>query len=500
MANLIITVLSIALVAVAALMGAYFGGAAFMNGAAQADANRIIKQADQIQAAWSLHATYNGGFFQKVPLSDLTSQGKYLSQEPKPPEKISTESYSFIKLADNTATDGFDGIQLNLLTTDSARKVCMAIAKTAGSGNSAATPKLILSASDRTPTAGRKFDCLFSGTGATPAVGDPMIFVLNVGAPSVAGGGGGGGGSPTAASLAASPGSLSFTTNTNTASAVQTITISNSGGTDAGNVMVSQTSGISYFNLASNSCGSTLAAGNSCTIGINAKSTASAGSYTGNIAVAYSGGSTVNVSLNVTVSAAATANLVVSPTSLSFTTNTNTASATQNVTLTNSGTASATGVNISLSAGGTYFAADTSNCPASIAPNLSCSITVNAKSTASAGTYTGNIAVTSTNGGSPNVGLSVTVSAVSASVCTSTGAGNSAFNGAYNYVGMDPNGYSYFTNSSGKYIAHIYGYWCMLDSLGSSNCNYSNYDVTTACPQGVWQMNMGGVSPPPTTN
>ena len=304
MANLIITVVSIALVAVAALMGAYFGGAAFLAGAAQADANRIIKQADQVQAAWSLHATYNSGLFQTVSVSDLATGGKYLSEVPKPPEKISTDAYTLIKLADNSTADGLNGIRLNLLTTDSARKVCNAIAKTAGNGLPNSTPKKLASASDtdRTPSAGRKFDCLFSGTGATPAVGDPMIFVLNVGAPSVAGGGGGGGGPPAAASLAASPGSLSFTTNTNTASGAQVITVSNSGTAGATGVAVSLSSGSTYFAF-STTCGATLAAGSSCTASVNAKSTASAGTYAGNVAIASTDGGGQNVGLSVTVSA-----------------------------------------------------------------------------------------------------------------------------------------------------------------------------------------------------
>ena len=183
MANLIITVISIALVAVAALMGVYFGGGAFLNGAAQADANRIIKQADQIQGAWSLQATYNGGIYQTVAVSDLATGGKYLTEVPAPPEKVSADTYTFIKLADNTTTDGLTGIRLNLKTTDSARKVCMAISKTAGGGDATATPKKLASGSDtdRTPTGGRKFDCLFSGSGTVPDAGDPMIFVYNVG-------------------------------------------------------------------------------------------------------------------------------------------------------------------------------------------------------------------------------------------------------------------------------------------------------------------------------
>lgn len=61
MANLIITVVSIALVAVAALMGAYYGGTAFMDGQTKTRANTWITQAEQIAAAIRLWSANNGG-------------------------------------------------------------------------------------------------------------------------------------------------------------------------------------------------------------------------------------------------------------------------------------------------------------------------------------------------------------------------------------------------------------------------------------------------------
>jgi len=51
MANLIITIIAIALVAVAALMGAYYGGTAFNQGQEKAKAASLMNQAAQIQAA-----------------------------------------------------------------------------------------------------------------------------------------------------------------------------------------------------------------------------------------------------------------------------------------------------------------------------------------------------------------------------------------------------------------------------------------------------------------
>ncbi|HCM83815.1 MAG TPA: hypothetical protein PKW15_08280 [Alphaproteobacteria bacterium] len=81
MANLIITIISIALVAVAALMGAYYGGQAFLQGQAKARANRVIAQGEQIVAAWSVYAANNGGnYFISTPWASLVPN--YLSSEP----------------------------------------------------------------------------------------------------------------------------------------------------------------------------------------------------------------------------------------------------------------------------------------------------------------------------------------------------------------------------------------------------------------------------------
>ena len=61
MANLIITIISIALVAIAVLMGAYYGGTAFSNGAISSQASQMISGADQIASAWQLYAVDHGG-------------------------------------------------------------------------------------------------------------------------------------------------------------------------------------------------------------------------------------------------------------------------------------------------------------------------------------------------------------------------------------------------------------------------------------------------------
>ena len=91
MANLIITIISIALVAVAALMGAYYGGAAFLEGQTKARVNAIINDMDQIKAAMVARAVNNGGDYSIaiVPSPGLVVADwstlvneKYLASEP----------------------------------------------------------------------------------------------------------------------------------------------------------------------------------------------------------------------------------------------------------------------------------------------------------------------------------------------------------------------------------------------------------------------------------
>ena len=59
MANLIITVIAIALVAIASLMGAYYGGAAFLNNQSAANASTVLNQAQQIAGAWNAYLSDN---------------------------------------------------------------------------------------------------------------------------------------------------------------------------------------------------------------------------------------------------------------------------------------------------------------------------------------------------------------------------------------------------------------------------------------------------------
>jgi hypothetical protein len=74
MANLIITVIAIALVAVASLMGAYYGGSAFLNGQAGSYASALLSEGTQVQGAF---ATYLSANLNNPPTawSDMITQG-----------------------------------------------------------------------------------------------------------------------------------------------------------------------------------------------------------------------------------------------------------------------------------------------------------------------------------------------------------------------------------------------------------------------------------------
>ena len=88
MSNLIITVISIALVAVASLTGAYYSGQAFLDGQAKARANSLIQGAEQIAGAWHMYAIDNGAIYTMTDMlfRDGTATNlvpKYLAQLPR---------------------------------------------------------------------------------------------------------------------------------------------------------------------------------------------------------------------------------------------------------------------------------------------------------------------------------------------------------------------------------------------------------------------------------
>ncbi|PYU91620.1 MAG: hypothetical protein DMG25_14260 [Acidobacteria bacterium] len=201
-----------------------------------------------------------------------------------------------------------------------------------------------------------------------------------------------GGGSP-AASL--SPTSLSFTSQTvGTTSPAQAVTLSNSGAAtlSINGIAIAGTNNADFAQT--NNCGSSVAAGGSCTINVTFTPTAT-GTRSATLTVTdNASGSPQTASLTGTGLAASAA---LSPTSLTFpSTTVGMASAAQAVTLSNSGS---TGLTISSIAISGDFA-QTNNCGSTLAAGANCAINVTFTPTTT-GTRTGMLTVTDNASNSP---------------------------------------------------------------------------------------------------
>ncbi|RCG27078.1 choice-of-anchor D domain [Sphaerisporangium album] len=206
----------------------------------------------------------------------------------------------------------------------------------------------------------------------------------------------GGGGST--GGLSGTPGLLSFAARqVGTTSPAQTVTVTN-GGTAAAPI-----SGVSVTGdyAQTSTCGTSLAAGASCTVNVTFRPTAT-GTRTGTLTVASSApGGPVTVDLTGAGTNGVT--LSASPASLSFAArDTGTTSPAQAVTVTNTGSAAATLSGVTVT--GDY--AQTSTCGASLAAGASCTVNVTFTPTAS-GSRPGTLNVASNDVNSPlSVGLS----------------------------------------------------------------------------------------------
>ncbi len=215
----------------------------------------------------------------------------------------------------------------------------------------------------------------------------------------------GGGGTSPGSALTASPSSLSFASTTvGSASAAQTVTVSNP---NTSAVPVSSVSASGPFSQ-TNTCGSSIAAGGSCTASVTFSPTAT-GSAAGTLSVASSAtGSPLTVALSGTGASATGSALTASPSSVSFASTTvGSASAAQTVTVSNPNT-SAVSVS-SVSASGPF--SQTNTCGSSIAAGGSCTASVTFTPTAT-GSAAGTLSVASNAAGSP---LAVALSGTGAS-------------------------------------------------------------------------------------
>ncbi len=179
--------------------------------------------------------------------------------------------------------------------------------------------------------------------------------------------------------VSVSPSALNFgSVATGSKSSVQTVTVSNPTGSAASVSSIAATGDFSQ----TSTCGSSIAAGGSCTVSVTFAPTAT-GSRTGTLTV-NAGGVTNAVSLSGTgtSSSGGSATLSASPTSVAFGSEAvGSTTAAQKVTVTNTGSAAAS--ISSISAGAPF--AQTSTCGSSIAAGGSCTVSVTFTPTAAGG-------------------------------------------------------------------------------------------------------------------
>ncbi|MGB6974702.1 MAG: choice-of-anchor D domain-containing protein [Terracidiphilus sp.] len=169
--------------------------------------------------------------------------------------------------------------------------------------------------------------------------------------------------------------------------AAQTVTVTNSGSAAASGLTLTTAA---PFNLTANTCGTSLGAGASCTVGVEFTPTVN-GTATGALTVSSANYATATVALTGVGGLAGAVQVL--PGLLTFaTTGVGTTSAVQTVTVTNtSATVSLTDMALSVSSG---FALSGSTCPTTLGPGASCTAGVEFAPT-SAGAQTGTLTVAS---------------------------------------------------------------------------------------------------------
>jgi hypothetical protein len=212
--------------------------------------------------------------------------------------------------------------------------------------------------------------------------------------------------------VSVSPTALNFgSVATGSKSSAQTVTVSNPTGSAAAVSSIAATGDFSQ----TNTCGSSIAAGGSCTVSVTFAPTAT-GSRTGTLTV-NAGGVTSAVSLSGTgtSSGGGSATLTASPTSVAFGSEAvGSTTAAQKVTITNTGSAAAT---VSSVTAGAPFA-QTNTCGTSIAAGASCTASVTFTPTA-AGGASANLTVAS-NATNPSLTVPLTGTGTSGGGGTST--------------------------------------------------------------------------------
>ncbi|GAA3149774.1 hypothetical protein GCM10010521_41570 [Streptomyces rameus] len=264
--------------------------------------------------------------------------------------------------------------------------------------------------------------------------------------------------------VTATPGALSFgSVPTGSTSDARTVTVSNPTSTAASVSSISTSGDYSQ----TNTCGSSIAANGSCTVGVKFAPTAT-GSRSGTLTV-NAGGITNTVTLSGTGTAPGPV-LNTDPASLSFAATVVGQSATaQTVKVTNSGTTSATVSGVS--ATGDF--SQTNNC-STLAAGASCTVTVGFKPT-TGGSRTGNLTVTSNANNSPTV-VALTGSGIDSTTDIAAGRPASASSSNSPYVASnltDRDASTYWEGTNGSFPQ-----WAQVD-LGQ---NYSVGKVVLRLP------------------
>jgi phosphatidylserine/phosphatidylglycerophosphate/cardiolipin synthase-like enzyme len=217
----------------------------------------------------------------------------------------------------------------------------------------------------------------------------------------------------TVPSAALAPGLVFPTTTAATTSSSQDVALTNNG-----NAALTITSAVigganpSDFSISVTSCGSTLAAGATCTYSITFTPALASTNYAAALTVTDNSGNIAGSTQSVTLTGAGSAPVsaaqaVLTPTSLTFTpTNLNTAAGAQIITLSNPGTASLTGIALSIGGGTTSsaFTVSTITCGTTLAANGTCTLSVNFTPTA-IGTYLAYLDVADSATGSPQIAV-----------------------------------------------------------------------------------------------
>lgn len=90
MFSLIVSIISIALVAVLAAASIYYGGDAFVKGSAKALASTVVTQAQQISSAHTLYKNDEGG--SEAPSIQALVVGGYLASVPAAPVNVAADT------------------------------------------------------------------------------------------------------------------------------------------------------------------------------------------------------------------------------------------------------------------------------------------------------------------------------------------------------------------------------------------------------------------------